>query len=176
MDLIKQSQSSLISVGIIYLALGIIMVITPVLVSSFICYIIGALLIIVGGSGIFTYIKAGESGSFAKMTLLVSVLFTALGIYILISPDGFVSIIPLVVGVMLIIESFDKISNSLNAKKVGYEGWYKMLIAAVIVFLLGLVLVFNPFETVTMFIRVIGIFLIIDAISNIYLASQLSKI
>lgn len=176
MDLIKQSQSSLISVAIIYLALGIIMVVTPVLVSNFICYIIGILLIIVGGSGIYTYIKAGESGGFAKITLLISVLFTALGIYILISPNGFVSIIPLVVGVMLIIESFDKISNALNAKKLGYNEWYKMLIASIIIFILGLVLVFNPFESVTMFIRVIGIFLIIDAISNIYLSNQLSKI
>lgn len=176
MDLIKQSKSTLISVSVIYLVLGIIMVISPVLVSNFICYIIGVLLIVVGGSGIFTYIRAGESGGYAKITLLVSVLFTALGIYILISPEGFVSIIPLVVGVMMVIESFDKISNALNTKSNGYEGWYKLLIASVIIFVLGLVLIFNPFETVTVFIRVIGVFLIIDAISNIYLANQLSKI
>lgn len=176
MDLLKQAKSSLIGLSAVYLALGIVMVINPIFVSNFICYVIGALLIVAGSSGIFTYIRAGESGGFAKITLLVSVLFTALGIYIFISPESFVSIIPLVVGVMLIIESLDKISSVINAKKNGYENWWKMLIATVIVFILGLVLILNPFETVAVFIRVIGIFLMIDAISNLYLAYNYSKI
>ena len=176
MNLIKKAKSALIGISIVYLLLGVIMVISPVFVSNFICYVIGALLIVVGGSGIFTYIRAGASGAFAKITLLISVLFAVLGIYILINPEGFVSIIPLVVGVMLIIESFDKISTTLNAKKNGYQNWLKMLIASVIIFALGLILVLNPFESVTVFIRVIGVFLIIDAISNIYLAYNFSKI
>ena len=176
MDLIRKARSALIGISVIYLILGIVMVISPVFVSDFICYVIGGLLVVVGGSGIFTYIRAGVSGIFAKITLLVSVLFAVLGIYILINPEGFASIIPLVVGVMLIIESFDKISTTLNVKKNGYKDWFKMLIASVVIFALGLILILNPFTTVTVFIRVIGVFLIIDAISNIYLAYNFSKI
>ena len=96
--------------------------------------------------------------------------------YILINPEGFVSIIPIVVGIMLVIESFDKISTTLSARKNGYQDWLKMLIPSVIIFILGLILILNPFESVTVFIRVIGIFLIIDAISNVYLAYNYGKI
>ncbi len=176
MELLKKAKNALIGISVVYLVIGIIMVIMPVFVSNFICYVIGALLIVGGGSGIFTYIRAGVDGFLAKITLLIAVLFTVLGIYILINPEGFVSIIPIVVGIMLVIESFDKISTTLSARKNGYQDWLKMLIPSVIIFILGLILILNPFESVTVFIRVIGIFLIIDAISNVYLAYNYGKI
>ncbi len=176
MDFVKKLKSTFIGMSVIYLVLGIVMVISPVFVSNFICYFIGALLIIAGCFGIFSYIQNGGSGFLVRATLLISILFAALGIYILINPETFVSIIPIIVGIMLMLESLDKIGTVFKAKNNGYEKWLQILIAPVIIFILGLILIIYPFSAVTVFIRVIGVFLIIDAISNIYLAYSYSKI
>lgn len=175
MNFVEQSKSTMLMISIIYLILGIIMVVTPVFVSNIMCYIIGLLLLIVGGVGIFTYIRMGQNNISSKLTLLISILFTALGIYIFSNPEGFVSIIPLVIGGFLVIEGFDKIFNTLNLKRSGYEQWFQMLIISLIIFSLGLILILNPFASVTVFIRIIGVFLIVDAISNIYISDKVMK-
>ncbi len=175
MEILKKLKSTFIGMSIIYLIIGIVMVISPVFVSNFICYFIGALLIVGGCFGIFSYIQNGGSGFLVRMTLLVSILFAALGIYILINPETFVSIIPIIVGIMLMLESLDKIASAFKAKKNGYEKWLQVLIAPIIIFILGLILIVYPFATVTIFIRVIGVFLIVDAISNIFLAYSYGK-
>lgn len=176
MDFVKKLKSTFIGMSVIYLILGIVMVISPVFVSNFICYFIGALLVVGGCFGIFSYIQNGGSGFLVRVTLLISILFAALGIYILINPETFVSIIPIIVGIMLMLESLDKIGTVFKAKKNGYEKWLQVLIAPIIIFILGLVLIVFPFEVIELSIRVIGAFLIIDAISNIYLAYSYSKI
>ena len=65
---------------------------------------------------------------------------------------------------------------SLDLKKQEYVNWWHMLITSFIILVLGLILVFNPFEVITVAIRVIGIILIIDALSNIFTIYSYSKI
>ena len=51
-----------------------------------------------------------------------------------------------------------------------------MLIVSLVVLIFGLILVFNPFGVITVTIRIIGIMLIIDALSNIFTIYTYSKI
>ena len=55
-----------------------------------------------------------------------------------------------------------------DLKKFEYSNWWQMLIVAFILLGCGLLLVFNPFEALSVSVQIIGAILIVDA-ATIYL-------
>jgi uncharacterized membrane protein HdeD (DUF308 family) len=111
-----------------------------------------------------------------SLTLIISILFAALGIYIICNPLAFASFIPLVVGMMLIIGSINKFQTAYDLKKLDSGASVKVLILAILTIVFGIILVFNPFASVTLFIRIIGALLIFDGLSNLYSIYSYSKV
>lgn len=169
-------RKDLTLMAIIYIVLGLVMLLVPVLVSDFLCYIIGALFLVIGLTGMFSYIRSKGSNFFGGMTLIFSILFAGLGIYIICNPSTFASFIPLVVGIMLMIDSINKFQSSFELKKMNYRHWWHVLIIAIIVVCLGFFLVMNPFKSVEIFIRIIGALLIFDGFSNLFTLYSFTKI
>ncbi len=176
MEMLQKLRNTLITTAVVYIALGLVMLLIPTVVSDFICYIIGALFLVIGIAGIVSYIKTRGTGFGGSAILVVSIIFAALGVYILCNPVAFATFIPLVVGIMLLVDSVNKFQTTLELKKVGYKNWWQMLIVAFIIVALALILMFNPFESVAMFIRIIGALLIFDGLSNIFTIYSYSKV
>lgn len=175
MEMLEKLRNTLIATAVIYIALGLVMLLIPTVVSDFICYIIGALFLVIGIAGIVSYIKTRGTGFGGSAVLVVSIIFSALGIYILCNPVAFASFIPLVVGIMLLVDSVNKFQTTMDLKKVGYKNWWQMLIVTLIIVALAFVLMFNPFESIAMFIRLIGALLIFDGLSNIFTIYSYSR-
>lgn len=175
MEMLNKIRNTLALTAVVYVVLGLVMLLIPVVVSDFICYIIGALFLVIGVAGILSYIKTRGTGFGSNLTLIVSIIFAALGVYILCNPVSFASFIPLVVGIMLIVDSVNKLQSAFDLKKSGYKNWWQMLIVGFLIVSLGILLIFNPFETVELFIRVIGALLIFDGLSNLFTIYSYSK-
>ena len=175
MEFLNKIKSTLTITAVVYVVLGLVMLLIPEAVSDFICYIIGALFLVLGAAGIVSYIKARGTG-FAGFTLVVSIIFAALGVYILCNPVSFASFIPLVVGIMLVVDSFSKFQSAFDLKRLQYKNWWQMLLVGIAILLLGALMIFNPFESIALFIRVIGILLIFDGFSNLFTIYSYSKV
>ncbi len=172
----KRMRNTLIMISILYLLIGIIMLLYPARVSDLICYFVGIMFLFIGIAGIVMYVKDEVKTPFSSASLIISIIFGALGIYIILNPQKFASFIPLIIGIFLIFDSVSKLSSAFDLKKFGYSNWWGMLVVAFIVLVCGLVLIMNPFGAIQVTIMIIGSMLIFDAISNIFTIYSYSKI
>ena len=172
----EKIKNTLIATSILYLVFGIIMLFFPAMVITSVCYLVGVMFLFVGVSGIVMYIKAEFKTMFTSFTLIMSIIFGAFGIYVLLNPETFASFLPLVVGIFLLVDSINKLSMAFDLKKFEYSNWWQMLIVAFILLGCGLLLVFNPFEALSVSVQIIGAILIVDAATNIFTIYSYSKI
>ncbi len=176
MKFIKEIKTTLLMMAGFYMVIGLSMLIEPEFISNIICYIIGAFCLIMGGLAIYTYICSEAYGPLGVSFLILSIIFISLGLFIVFNPVAFASFIPLVMGLLLVIESFCKMQSSFTLKKYNYDAWYQVLIVSIIVFILGIVLIVSPFKTAILLIRILGLILVIDGISSIVTAGSYSQI
>ncbi len=176
MEFLKEIKSSLLIMSGFYVVIGFVMLLAPTFVSNSICYLIGALCIIVGGLAIYTYIASEVYGTLGAALLIVAAVFIAAGIFIVLKPESFASFIPIIMGVILVVDAFGKMQSSMTIKKYGYTYWWEVLAAAIIIFVFGIILLFNPFDSLMLLIRMLGIFLIVDGFSNLLTVLSYSKI
>ena len=176
MNMLKKIKSTLIATSICYLFIGVLMLLFPSLVSDFMCYLVAIMFLFFGVAGITMYFKSEIKTPYSSSILVLAIILGAFGIYILLNPKAFASFIPLVIGIFLIADSISKLSAAFDLKKYEYGNWWHMLIIAFVILVAGLILVFNPFEVITVSIMVIGSILIVDAISNLFTIYSYSKI
>lgn len=176
MEFLKEIKSSLLIMSGFYIVIGLVMLIAPAFVSNSICYLIGALCLVVGSLAIYTYIASEVYGTLGAALLIVALLFIATGLFIILNPEMFASFIPIIMGVILAVDAFGKMQSSMTLKKYGYDNWWQVLTAAGIIFVFGIILLFNPFGSLTLLIRILGIFLIVDGAANLLTVLSYAKI
>ncbi len=176
MEFIKEIKSTLFIIAGFYIIVGLIMLLAPVFVTNSICYFIGTLCLILGGLAIYTYISSQVYGPLAYGILVIAIIFIVLGVFIVSNPKAFASFIPMIMGIILAVDAFTKMQSAASLKRYNYDKWWTVLVAAFIIFALAILLIFNPFGTLTIFIRVLGAFLILDGISNVLTAVSYAKI
>lgn len=176
MEFLKEIKSSLLIMSGFYIILGLIMLLAPNFINNSICYLIGAICLIVGGLSIYTYVASEVYGSLGVALLVVAVLFIGMGLFIILNPELFSAFIPMIMGVILVVDAFGKMQSSVRLKKYQYTNWWYVLVTAAIIFVFGLILLFNPFESLLVLIRVLGFFLIVNGLSNLLTVKSYTKI
>ena len=176
MDFLKEVKASLLIMAGFYIVIGLFMLFAPIFVSNVICYILGALCLILAGFAINLYIGSEVKGIIANITLIVAIILIALGVFVVMTPDAFISFIPIIVGAVLIVDSVNKFQTMLKMRSNGYEKWWQVLVLGVFILAFGLLIMFNPFATAIAFIRFVGALLILNGLTNIFTAISYSKI
>ncbi len=176
MEFLKEIKSTLLIMAGFYIIIGLVMAIAPVFVSNSICYLTGSLCIIIGGLAIYTYIQSEVYGPLGMATLIMAIVFIGLGIFIIMNPETIASFIPMVMGIILVVDALTKMQTAARLKKYGYNKWWQTLVLALVVALFGVLLLINPFKSLTLFIRVLGIFLIVNGIADDLSVFSYSKI
>lgn len=164
--MLKEMKKNKILTATVMIILGAFMLIWPGIVSRSICYFLGAVLIFFGITKIIAYVKLTEVGFFSKVLLLFSILMILLGVALFIKPDFFSSIIPILVGICVLLESINGFMSYFQEKDIA------ILIRALLLLAFGILLLWNPFGATQVFIRIIGIYLILDGISQIYISCK----
>jgi len=176
MEFLKEIKSTLFIISGLYIVIGLIMLIAPTFVTNAISYLAGTLCLILGGLGIYAYISSEVYGPLAYGILVMSIAMIVLGVFVVTDPKAFASFVPFVTGLILVIDSFTKMQSASGLKRYNYDKWWCILLAGLIIFIFGIILIFNPFKTLILFIRMLGIFLIIDAVSSFVTAMSYGKI
>ena len=176
MEFLKEIKSTLFIMAGLYIVVGLIMLLAPVFVNNLICYLVGTLCLILGGLFIYTYISSEVYGPLAYGFLVIAISLIVMGIFIITEPIAFASVIPFIAGIVLVVDAFTKLQSAAGLKRYNYERWWAILIAGLIIFTAGIILILNPFKTLTIFIRILGIILIIDSVSSLLTAINYEKI
>ncbi len=62
-------------------------------------------------------------------------------------PSVIISILPFIVGIVLVFSGLIKVQDGINLKRFNYDRWFLVLGFAVISVILGIVVLLNPFGT-----------------------------
>ena len=102
-----------------------------------------------------------------------------LGAAVLYKVEVIISLIPFILGILVLFSGCSKLQDAIDLKRLGYGSWIGMLVVAVINIILGIVLICNPFQAAIVLFRVLGVGLIIsgvsDCFSTIYFARKFHK-
>lgn len=141
-----------------------------------ISYIIGSILIAIGTITIIKYINNLKSGIRNELDIVYGVGIGILGIIVISNPKGLASIIPFILGIIMIITSATKLQISLDIMRKN-EG--KMTTSAILLLMTcicGVVLIFNPFSGAKLLAKIIGIIILIYSILDIVSTFKIQKI
>ena len=160
--MLKSIRNSLILTSLLYVILGLMLLMMPELSLGFACLLIGGVTIFYGVVRIVAYVRGGANGD--KFDLFVGVLLVLLGLFLLVWTRFLVALIPVVLGIYIMIDSFTAIKKSLDMKALGFQNWWISCLVAGVLAICGLVMVLNPFSTVEALVMFIGLGFLLDGV------------
>ena len=101
------------------------------------------------------------------MDVVYGIITVILGIVVILNPQAIASIIPFIMGVLIIISSVTKLQYSHTLNQHQNSLWKQTLILSIITLIFGLVLVFNPFKGAVFLTRIVGGILLVYGILDI---------
>lgn len=173
-----KGKNSLLIAALVYLILGLILLFFPNLTTSIFCAALGGLLLLYGIITVISYfIRSNSSRDFSfQMELIFGVISAVVGLFFLVKPSVLLSILPFILGVYILIDGLVNLKRGMDMKKLGYVRWNATLILAVVSLVLGAVILWNPFGTHLMLIRMIGIAFLYQGGSDLWAILTLNKL
>lgn len=162
----KFIKSSIIS-SIALVAFGILLIFQSEATIITISYIIGAILIALGVIAIIRFLKHIKDVYRSDLDIVYGIVCIILGIVVVKNPEAIASVIPFVLGLVIIVNSATKLQYSLELHKEKNELWLSTLILSIIMAICGIVLIFNPFKGAVLLTRIVGIFILIYSVLDI---------
>ena len=154
---LKSLKWNLILAALAYVALGVVLLVWPDTTGSVLCTLLGSLLL---GYGIFQIIgfftRGDEGWSGGAVYLLAGLCAVALGVFALSSPEKVLSILPIALGAVVVVDSCMSLKRAFQLKALGMERWWLAVLLAVVTLLFGLVVMFNPFQSALLVTRIVG--------------------
>ena len=155
--------SSLIS-SCVMLVMGLILFINPESTIALISYIFGGILVIVGANALINYYMRKQQIS--TFELIYGVLGIVGGLILILNPRAIASLIPLVLGIWITISSLGKLKYIWDNAMKDRKGTISLVIT-IIMLILGILLIFKPFDGAKMIAQMVGLFLVIYSILDI---------
>ena len=175
----KVFKSSIIS-SIILIALGVLLIVQSEATIVTISYIIGGILIALGVIAGIKFIKNIKERTKNDLDIVYGIVCIILGVLVIKNPEAIASIIPFVLGLIIIINSATKLQYSFELYKEKNKLWLSTLILSIIMVVCGIVLIFNPFKGAILITRIVGVFILIyailDLISTFVISQTFKKI
>lgn len=156
--------------------LGLVLLIWPGATTQIVCMMLGLVLLIYGGVQIILYLASRERSMISQGMMLLGIIVAVIGVWILVRPEMIIMAVPVIVGILIMIHGIHNISQAIALKRDGYEGWWIACLMGVLTAALGAVLIYNPFEVVNTVVRLIGVFLIYDGLSDMWIISRVFKV
>lgn len=151
-----------------FVALGVLLLIFPNIVSLISGYIVGALAVGFGATKIIGYFSKNKERQVGVFSLVVGIIFAVLGIYVISNPDIVTNFLVSIFGTVILIYGITKLKNAIDMKKSGMTRWAGVLANAVIALLIGLLFVINPKISHTIMMRILGGGLVVIGIADLW--------
>jgi uncharacterized membrane protein HdeD (DUF308 family) len=175
-SILRERRLSSTFSALIAIALGVVLLLWPDLSSRLLCMILGATLLIAGAGYIISYFARRSRLATLQFEIILGIVLAILGLWLLLRPDIFLSLLQFVFGAVLVIHGVIDLQAAFHLQGAGYERWWLALILALLTVVLGAVIILDPFTTLNALLMLIGVALIYDGISDLLLIFRLSRV
>ena len=163
----KTFFKSSICASIILMILGLLWIFQSEVTITTISYIIGAALIALGVLALIRFIKSAKNITEMNFNLdiIYGLVTVVLGIVII--TKAIASILPIVLGIAIVINSASKLQYAFILKNDNNDMWKTTMIIAIVSAICGVVLLFNPFAGAVLIMKIVGIFIVVYSVLDI---------
>lgn len=177
--LLKEMKWDALLTGILYILLGVVALVIPETMEKALGYLIGVVLIVAGAVSMISYLLRDAHQNYYHNDFLHGLIGIAAGILVLNKVEFIISLIPFLLGVLVLVSGCSKLQDVIDMKRMGYGNWIVMLVFAVVNVLLGLLLMCNPFKSAILLFRLLGVGLafsgVTDCVITVYFANKIRK-
>ena len=141
---------------------GVFLLFMPNITNKVVGIIVGIIFLLSGINSIYKYFHR-EGAKIYSLNLMFGVLYSILGIIIIIYPFTVVEFVTVCLGLYMIINGASKINYALWLKKGNEDSWLITIATGILIAIVGIMVIFNPFASLTI-TKLTGAFLIITGI------------
>ena len=179
-EFMKRIFRSSIIASISLFILGVLLLVASEATIISISYIIGSIFVLLGVLGIIRYIRTFNSTDRNELDLVYGLVTVMLGLLVITNPKAIASIIPFILGLIIIISSATKLHYAFQLKSDENELWKSTLAISILTTICGIVLLFNPFAGAIVITKLVGsviiVYSVLDIISSITIRNNVIKI
>lgn len=177
--LFKQIKWDAIITSVLYIVLGVVALVAPVTMMTTLGYMIGILLILAGAVSMIGYLLREARQNYYRNDFGYGLVGIAIGILVLYRVERIIDLVPVILGMLVVVSGCSKLQDVIDMKRMEYGNWVLMLFLAAVNVVFGVVLIANPFETMTWLFRLMGAGLILSGVTDcaivIYTANRISR-
>ncbi len=141
---------------------GIVLLLVPELSGKVLGVIVGIIFLIEGLNSIYKYFNR-DGAKLYNMNLVFGVIYALLGVVIILAPSSVVEFITICLGIFMIVNGASKVNYALWLKRGGEDSWLVTLATGILIAVVGVLVIFNPFASLTL-TKLAGVFLIITGV------------
>ena len=162
-------------ISILMIVIGLVLVLWPGHVMTTAMTIVGIALLIGGVIAIFSWYR-GRMRDVGFLTLAEGILLAVAGVIVLVAKRQLISLAPLVVGIVVLLNGIINLAQALDQRREGYARWTVSMALAVGTIVLGLLVALNPFKAMELVVVAIGAVIIYNGASNLWIESRYRKL
>ena len=175
METLKRYRLWAIVVSCCMILLGAAMILRPDISALAVCYLTGALCIAMGVCEIARYFSIGVIGILFRFDLIVGILSTLAGVLLLAHPTGALTVLPIILGFYIIIDSVFSIQAAIELRRFGLGSWGLNLLLGIVGAVLGVLMILDPFDGAAALMIYMGVSLLLAGVESIYTVICLSR-
>lgn len=173
--ILKKFKTNVVISSLLCVVLGLVLMLWPGLSIQIVCTAVGVVLIVSGAMRIVSYFTAKDGSIYFQINLIFGIIFAVVGVWIVIKPEKVLAIIPIIVGIVIALHGLHNLEQAIELCKDKYDKWWIALILGILTVGFGILLICRPFAAIDTVVMLIGIFLIYDGLSNIWIVSRIYK-
>lgn len=170
------AKAGYIVMSLVFCGAGTLFIAKPDLSAVVISRALGAAMIVFGLIKLVGYFSKDLFRLAFQYDLGFGLLLIALGILALAKPAGALDFIFIALGVAILTDGLFKLQIAVDSKRFGISTWWLTLVLAVITGVVGLALVFRPWDSARLLTRLLGAALLAEGILNLCVAVSAVKI
>ncbi len=156
--------------AVLTIVLGVLLIMYAGSFLTFFARIFAVIVLIIG-----VVMAAGGVIDSTMSRLISGVIIIAIGIWAYSRPTTIMSIIPIAIGVLLIVHGIQDLRLALDAKKHNSDSFGAMIFVAVLSIIFGAVCVADAFNIVSFAVQLVGVMLVIDGITDMFVVHKVNK-
>lgn len=163
--------------SVAYIVTGLLLILFPTLIGDTICYIIGGGSIAVGAISVIGYFStpAEMRQTERPMGLANGIVPILIGLFVIIKSNVVISVIPFVIGIMIVLSGVNGVQRSINLKSMGVVNYKGGMITSIVMIIFGIVVAANPFKSAQLMSVVFGAGLVVSGFGSFMLQLRVRK-
>lgn len=170
------AKAGYIVMSLVFCGAGVLFIVKPELSAMVISRALGAAMIVFGLIKLVGYFSKDLFRLAFQYDLGFGLLLIALGILVLAKPAGVLDFIFVALGIAILADGLFKVQIAVDSKRFGISTWWLTLVLAMVTGVVGLALVFRPWDSARLLTTLLGAALLAEGILNLCVAVSTVKI